>query len=60
MVPIGKNESSGKPEAYTLGGLALSVAIGFLKELGNLTGSSLSVYNNTMLSGQVELKVGGS
>ena len=58
-MPTGKCESVGKPETCTVGGPALSVAVGLTKVEGNGTCRSLSVYN-VMLSGQVELKDGGS
>ena len=56
---MGKYEPAGKPEICTVGGPALSVALGLIKVDGNGTSKSLSVYN-TMLCGHVELKDGGS
>ena len=57
--PMGKYESAGKPKICTVGGPALSVALGLVKVDGNGISISLSVYN-TMSIGHVELKDGGS
>ena len=59
VVPTGKNESAGKPVILTKGGFALSVATGSLNEDGKRMELSFGVYN-VRLSGQVELKLGGS
>ena len=59
VVPTEKRESAGKPVLLNEGGFALSVGTGSLKEVGNRTESSFCVYN-ARLTGQVELKVGGS
>ena len=59
VVPTGKYESAGKPVILTESCFALSVASGSLNDVGKRMELSFGVYN-VRLSGQVELKLGGS